>query len=277
MKGVLIIARNGENMNNPKIIINEKYQSKEIYFDGKPDENIRAALKSHGFRWNPKKLCWYGFASDTDLLEILGTAATDDALVIPDSSFVDGYGLYDGWQGGKNRTWSSDKELKTFLADDFKKAGIKATIRFNKAGYLTSITCTMTVKESEIIPFEDWKKDKTIGDIYHLNNWVNYTDESGNIQSIWGEKVFGMNREEPETMALYDNILETYYNIELRDFRKMYTVNRIDENTILAPEAVKRYKLMCEIVSSYNRDCSNSMIDYFDRDIYDSYCIKIVA
>ena len=30
----------------------------QILFDGKPDEETRAALKSNGFRWSPKNQAW---------------------------------------------------------------------------------------------------------------------------------------------------------------------------------------------------------------------------
>ena len=47
---------------NYSIIENQRFNSLEISFEGKPDEETRTALKSLGFRWNPKKSIWYGFA-----------------------------------------------------------------------------------------------------------------------------------------------------------------------------------------------------------------------
>lgn len=44
------------------IVLNPAFNSLEVYFEGKPGENVRAALKALKFRWNNKKMCWYGFA-----------------------------------------------------------------------------------------------------------------------------------------------------------------------------------------------------------------------
>lgn len=54
-----------------KILVNTKFDSKEVYFDGMPSEAIRNGLKSFKFRWNPKKGCWYGFLGIDELKKIL--------------------------------------------------------------------------------------------------------------------------------------------------------------------------------------------------------------
>lgn len=49
-------------MTNYEIRENKQFNSLEIYFTGKPEEATRNNLKALKFRWNIKKLCWYGFA-----------------------------------------------------------------------------------------------------------------------------------------------------------------------------------------------------------------------
>lgn len=49
-------------MTNYEIRENKQFNSLEIYFTGKPEEATRENLKALKFRWNGKKLCWYGFA-----------------------------------------------------------------------------------------------------------------------------------------------------------------------------------------------------------------------
>ena len=39
----------------------------EVRFDAKPDETIRDALKTRGFRWSRRSACWYGLAVETRL------------------------------------------------------------------------------------------------------------------------------------------------------------------------------------------------------------------
>lgn len=39
-----------------------------LFFPGKPDEHVRAKLKSHGFRWTPSLGCWQAYRNHTSLL-----------------------------------------------------------------------------------------------------------------------------------------------------------------------------------------------------------------
>lgn len=244
---------------------NKQYGSFEVYFSEKPNEETRTAMKNNKMRWNPKKCCWYGFIEKNKLESIL---KNDDALAIPEATFVDGDGLYDGWEGGNNTEWHSEKELKSKLAADFKKAGIKATIKFNKAGYLTAITCTLTIKADDIKSREEWEEFNKI----NFNGWNYYTDENGNIKDIYGEEL-DINPESSEQLKLQENIKETNYNLTVKHLTG--NTHMYDELNILKGKAKRDYDVMRKIVASYNRDCSNATIDYFERDIYDDYRIKI--
>ena len=58
---------------------NNEYNSREVYFSGKPSAEVRDALKALKMRWNGCKRCWYGYTSERDILNaITGTAAADD-------------------------------------------------------------------------------------------------------------------------------------------------------------------------------------------------------
>ena len=46
------------------ITYNAQFSSQEIYFDGKPSDAVRSALKELKFRWHSVKRCWYGYASE---------------------------------------------------------------------------------------------------------------------------------------------------------------------------------------------------------------------
>lgn len=41
-----------------KVEINKEYNRLQLFFDGKPDEDIRKELKSNGFRWAPSVKAW---------------------------------------------------------------------------------------------------------------------------------------------------------------------------------------------------------------------------
>jgi len=46
---------------------NSEYNSREVYFSGKPAAETREALKALKMRWHGKKSCWYGYATAEDI------------------------------------------------------------------------------------------------------------------------------------------------------------------------------------------------------------------
>ena len=62
-----------------EIIKNPTFNSLEVYFEGKPGEAIRAALKALKFRWNNKKMCWYGFADREEVMRACEGAKVETA------------------------------------------------------------------------------------------------------------------------------------------------------------------------------------------------------
>lgn len=71
-----------------KIRHNDQFCSNEVYFDGKPSDAVRNALKALKLRWHSVKRCWYGYASEeTIAAAITGTTTDED----PASVIADGY------------------------------------------------------------------------------------------------------------------------------------------------------------------------------------------
>lgn len=54
---------------------NETYNSLEVYFDRIPSVETRTALKGLKFKWHSQKKCWYGFASEADVIAAIDPAA----------------------------------------------------------------------------------------------------------------------------------------------------------------------------------------------------------
>lgn len=50
-----------------KILLNEKLNGVELYFEEKPAGTVLTDLKANGFRWNGKKVCWYAKQSEETL------------------------------------------------------------------------------------------------------------------------------------------------------------------------------------------------------------------
>ena len=57
---------------------NPQFNSTEVYFDGKPSESVRDALKALKFRWHSVKRCWYGYASEPSTAEAITAASTEE-------------------------------------------------------------------------------------------------------------------------------------------------------------------------------------------------------
>ena len=56
---------------------NREYNSREVYFDSKPSPEVLAALKALKMRWHSQKKCWYGFASEHEIINAAtGAGAT---------------------------------------------------------------------------------------------------------------------------------------------------------------------------------------------------------
>ena len=50
-----------------KVLLNEKLNGVELYFENKPAQNIINSLKENRFRWNRAKACWYAKQNENTL------------------------------------------------------------------------------------------------------------------------------------------------------------------------------------------------------------------
>lgn len=171
--------------------------------------------------------------------------------------------LYEGWEGTKHDAWNTRKELKSLLAADFKKAGIKASIKFNRSSWSTSMIITMTITEDDIRTFDDfassfrWNRD-----------WYTYKDGNGQYQTIGYRDLFDLPSDEFRNMSL--NVMHTSYTFAISDIGTSCM-----NESILTDSALARLDRLKRIVDTYNHDCSNIMIDYYERSIYDFYRLKM--
>ena len=74
--------------------------------------------------------------------------------------------------------------------------------------------------------------------------------------------------------SMFENIKRTQYDLEVKRLTDSGNIHGREIGALTAAGNAK-YKTVQAIVDSYNRDCSNSMVDYFDRDIYDHYTFKV--
>lgn len=74
-----------ESIEVEKVILNEDKNGIEIYFTGKPSEEVRNNLKSNGFRWSKYNKCWYAKQNE-DTINFANTFTTQTEEEIKESS-----------------------------------------------------------------------------------------------------------------------------------------------------------------------------------------------
>lgn len=248
-------------MNNTTYEIreNSQYNSREIYFSGKPEADTREALKSLKMRWNPKKSCWYGFATEAEIISAIRNAeATTEpgtgAIIVTDG-YMGGGAVY----GSKSGLHLYGAELSAAIRKDIKAAGIKGvTVRCKTYSGGQSIGITATIERADIK--HDFMIDDS--DLLHLLNkygaydgekWVYYSKELDSCESAaWIELREKVSRHEREKYSK-DQQLNHYY---------------LDQYPEIMPEFIAKLKKVLDIVRAYNYDASNSMVDYFDTNFY---------
>ena len=253
-------------MTTLSIIKNEKFNSYELTFSEKPAAATLELLKANKYRWNPYKKIWYGYK---DIAALLNPDHEAPAKKTFTTKTIDAYmSSGGGFVGEHSHEWHDEKELKSMLLSDFKRLGINGvTIKRARAGYLTALDITIPAYESDFISLDQFKKDFEITG----NGWIYFTDENGKTDSIYSDKYYNMPSDEQhrlkEKAALYA------YNYQ----KSGGSINKycLDQYNAFTPEFLNKVKAVMMVVNSYNSDESNSMVDYFDRAIYDDYYIKV--
>ncbi len=166
----------------------------------------------------------------------------------------DGTDLYRGWTGANRKAGATDAEIKTAILTELKKNGIQATAR-QRGTYITALTFTVKVPkefqvtETEYIEAEMKKR---------FNRRYFWMIPGGD--TIRNDELYNLPMDEINAIKAYTFKREYQRAIENKD------------GETVKPEYIEAVKA---IVKSFNADHTNSMIDYFDRAIYDGYKWKI--
>lgn len=244
---------------NYEITCNTQFGSKEIYFDGKPSEEIRNALKALKFRWHGIKKCWYGFADESTLISaILGTNdnETEDPATVTTDGYMGGGAIY----GSKSRLGLYGQELKKAIAQDIKKAGIKGVTLSMKN---SSLTATVKVSSEDFVSLEEYIK---LYEIQYNQYWIEYIDDEGIRTSIHTEKYFNLDSyEEREKIRVSAAELDYKKRTEERLYLNEYY---LEKNKQFTPSAMEKIQKINSIITAYHFDESNAMVDYFHTNFY---------
>lgn len=239
---------------------NGEFNSKEIYFDGKPSEAVRTALKAMKFRWHGIKKCWYGYADENALISaILGTNREpeheDTATVVTDG-YLGGGAVY----GSKSNLGLYGQDLKKAIQADIKAAGLKGVTLSMRYG--SNPVAKIKTTAADLITLDEFKK---VFEINSIGCWVDYLDEDGNHKSIHLEQLQTLEYEERQ--RIFDSAAELVYR---REALKECTLNEfhLDKYKVFTSECMERIKKIGNIINAYRYDESNSMVDYFNTNFY---------
>ena len=142
---------------------NAQYNSREVYFDGKPSEATRTALKGLKMRWHSIKKCWYGYAHESDLINAIQSAEQQDggegATV-----YTDGYLGGGAYYGSKSYKHLYGKDLTAAIRADIKAAGIKGVTISSPRG---NIYATVTIETSDLVKGFELSNNDVLDSLAH--------------------------------------------------------------------------------------------------------------
>lgn len=101
-----------------EIRANEQFGSLEVFFEGKPGDKIREALKGLKFRWNPRKMCWYGYGDKATVEAACNGAKAEKATAATKASKADKdeqKRLFDLYMNIiKNEVWKGSEKMQEY-------------------------------------------------------------------------------------------------------------------------------------------------------------------
>ena len=245
------------------IATNATFGSREVTFDGKPAETVRAALKALRMRWNPKRALWYGFAAEDEIKAAIQAAQPAEE---PAQIAQPGYLGATAISGAKADRYLHGAELAAAIRADIKAAGIKGvSVRINSRSITDAITATITATAADLVD-----RDTYIKAYQPRGNWVDLEDGSCISWRTYWERL----NSEPEIQRsaggrAYDVATSTDCHHQINQ----YHIDKYDEYT---PAFLAKLKAVNNIIANYNYDDSNAMVDYFDTNFYWDLNVKIV-
>lgn len=152
---------------------NKTYNSREIYFNRKPGEPVRDALKALKMRWNGVKRCWYGYATESELVAaILGNTAEEEktATAVVTDGYLGGGAVY----GGNSDKPLHGASLSAAIREALKAEGLRGvTVRTRTSTGTDSLYFTVKVTPEDITPREEFIAAYEVSPCFR---WVSYLD-----------------------------------------------------------------------------------------------------
>ena len=245
---------------------NSEYNSREVYFSGKPAAETREALKALKMRWHSVKKCWYGYATESAILAAIQsaelTANPEQGATVVTGGYMGGGAVY----GAKSNRALYGKDLSAAIRADLKAAGIKGvTIACESYSGGQSIHATFTVERSDTseAPTADPTRHYTCEFERILYRW--------NYWTVGGEQIT-LDRFQKMTEAEQTETALKYHAEQRERYAKKQSLNHYhmtqEENPELSAAFIAKVQKVLAIIGAYHYDASNSMVDYFETNFY---------
>ena len=131
-----------------KVLLNEKLNGVELYFEGKPSVAVLSDLKANGFRWNGKKVCWYAKQSE-ETLKVANTYSEGSKEVATASlkkiNKIDLFELTNYTEVEREKNYNTKEIAKEI------RLALKARFKFVKFSVTSKDRISVTIKSA---PFE---------------------------------------------------------------------------------------------------------------------------
>lgn len=257
-------------MTNYEIRENHQYNSREVYFDGKPSRATLDALKALKMRWNHVKSCWYGYAQECDLINAIITNDRDGEDITGEKTegatvYTDGYLGGGAVYGSKSDKHLYGADLSKAIREDIKAAGIKgASVRCKSYSGGQSITVTLSLPASAYVTKEQFAADYRIPT---SASWIYYEDEDGKNQTIHVDKYYSSETSADEQERIRIAAAKCEYSREAESENDL-NIYHLDKYKVYTAETMEIIKKVNSIISAYRYDESNAMVDYFDTNFY---------
>lgn len=232
-----------------RITENAQYGSREIYFDAKPSTDVIDKLKSLKLRWNPKKKCWYGFASESEMISAINGAGEDVV--------TDGYMGGGAFYGSRSNQFLYGSDLSKAIREALKAAGIRGvTVSCKTYSGGQSITATVKTTEADFVGRDEYIANYEIKPSFS-RIWTG-------SESIFVDDYYNMPGEKQEEIrkaAALANYEKSLKGISINE----HYIEKYNEFT---PSFLSKLEAVNNIIKSFNYNESNAMVDYFNTNFY---------
>ena len=162
------------------------------------------------------------------------------------------------------KNWNNVDELVKNLKADFKRNGIKATVRRERAGWTPSLTININTTEDDFVAFEEFAKS------YYPQCRYIYTEDNKLMRY---EDWCVMEDKDAKERIRQHNMKRSYNNFR-QEHQQINHYSVDNYKKILSEDCITRIKKAVEICNGYNYDNSDTMTDYFDVGFYQHFELR---